>query len=131
MLSFLLFTIFSVGTEAASRKGAGAAAKGDSPSDHFVTRPDLGAPRWTIEVYDEEAIAPGYWFVAPYAKLEQDTFEDWNGPHIYDKNGSTALPEEQASTRNQHLTASSPPYVHIGSSGQRVQERRSGNMDMS
>ena len=53
----------------------------------FVTRPDIGAPKWNITVYDDEALAPGYWFLAPYANLEQTSFHNWNGPHIYDTNG--------------------------------------------
>ncbi|KAK5168356.1 uncharacterized protein LTR77_006926 [Saxophila tyrrhenica] len=54
----------------------------------FVTRPDIGAPRWNIQVYDEEALAPGYWLVAPYAKLDQrEEGSKWNGPHIYDSTG--------------------------------------------
>lgn len=53
----------------------------------FVTRPDIGAPKWDVEVYDRQALAPGYWFVAPYANLQQSTFPLWNGPHIYDQLG--------------------------------------------
>lgn len=53
----------------------------------FVTRPDIGAPRWDIEVHDSDALAPGYWFIAPYANLQQFTYPLWNGPHIYDQNG--------------------------------------------
>lgn len=53
----------------------------------FVTRPDISAPKWDIEVYDPDALAPGYWFVAPYANLIQKEWPLWNGPHIYDGNG--------------------------------------------
>jgi hypothetical protein len=53
----------------------------------FVTRPDIGAPRWDIRVFDEAALAPGYWFLAPYANLGQVSFPLWNGPHIYDGSG--------------------------------------------
>jgi hypothetical protein len=54
---------------------------------HFVTRPDIGAPKWNITLYDEDALAPGYWFLAPYANLEQTSFQHWNGPHVYDTDG--------------------------------------------
>lgn len=53
----------------------------------FVTRPDIGAPKWEIETYDQDALAPGYWFVAPYASLVQTEYPLWNGPHIYDQQG--------------------------------------------
>jgi hypothetical protein len=65
----------------------GAADAADDHYFHFVTRPDIGAPKWNIEVYDADALAQGYWFVAPYASLDQTTFPHWNGPHIYDQNG--------------------------------------------
>ena len=38
-------------------------------------------------MYDQEALAPGYWFLAPYANLAQTTFPLWNGAHIYDHRG--------------------------------------------
>lgn len=38
---------------------------------HFVTRPDIRALKWNITVYDDTALAPGYWFIAPYALLGQ------------------------------------------------------------
>lgn len=38
----------------------------------FATRPDLDAPRWNITIYDEAAVTPGYWFVAPYEEVEQE-----------------------------------------------------------
>lgn len=55
----------------------------------FVTRPDIGAPKWDIEVYDRDALQGlgYYWFIGPYAKLEQVEYPLWNGPHIYDTNG--------------------------------------------
>lgn len=55
---------------------------------YFVTRPDIEAPKWRIQTYDATALQHGfYWFVAPYLKLEQDTFPMWNGPYIYRTNG--------------------------------------------
>lgn len=54
----------------------------------FITRPDIGAPKWDIQVYDRDALQPGYyWFIGPYASLDQVDFPLWNGPHIYDSNG--------------------------------------------
>ena len=55
---------------------------------YFVTRPDIKAPRWSITVYNKTLLAPGYWFVAPYASLKQDERRPaWVGPHIYDQSG--------------------------------------------
>ena len=54
----------------------------------FVTRPDLDAPRWNVTVYDEAAVTPGYWFVAPYEEVAQENGSAaWNAPHIYDGTG--------------------------------------------
>ena len=54
----------------------------------FVTRPDIDAPVFDIEVQNEEAVAPGYWFVSPYGHLGQDRpGQQWVGPHIYDGSG--------------------------------------------
>lgn len=39
-------------------------------------------------MFDEQAISPGYWFLAPYQDLDQVVRgDDWVGPHIYDSNG--------------------------------------------
>lgn len=54
----------------------------------FVTRPDIIAPKWNINVKDEKAVSPGYWFIAPYAMLHQkQQGEPWVGPYIYDGKG--------------------------------------------
>ena len=54
----------------------------------FVTRPDIDAPRWDVTIYDEEALAPGYWFVAPYTDPAPNRRGgNWVGPHIYDGKG--------------------------------------------
>ncbi len=50
--------------------------------------PDIECATWKVTVYDEDALAPGYWFVAPY---EQNGYRkpggSWIGPHIYDGSG--------------------------------------------
>ncbi|KAK5163442.1 uncharacterized protein LTR77_010624 [Saxophila tyrrhenica] len=53
----------------------------------YVSRPDIQPIRWEIKNFDKEALAPGYWFLAPYAALEQSEYNSWNGPHIYDQKG--------------------------------------------
>lgn len=41
-----------------------------------------------IEVFDENAVTPGYWFSAPYSDVAQSNADaPWNAPHIYDRNG--------------------------------------------
>lgn len=60
----------------------------DRHFSRYITRPDIDAPNWKLAVYDEEALAPGYWFVAPYQQLDQGTPGGaWVGPHIYDGRG--------------------------------------------
>ncbi|EMF17878.1 uncharacterized protein SEPMUDRAFT_153714 [Sphaerulina musiva SO2202] len=60
---------------------------------HFVTRPDLKAPRWNIQISPssssrEEGLTPGYWFLAPFSHLDQiSPANGWVGPHIYDNSG--------------------------------------------
>ena len=63
-----------------------------SPQDRkffkFRTRPDIDAPTWNIKVNEEDQVASGYWFVAPYEDLHQAIPGDaWVGPHIYDGKG--------------------------------------------
>lgn len=66
-------------------------AVGDSGDDYgtvtFVSRPDIVALRWERAVYDEEALAPGYWFVSPYKSVEVHERLPWMGPQIYDSTG--------------------------------------------
>lgn len=53
-----------------------------------LQRPDLNAPKWNVTVYDEQALAPGYWFVSIYDG--DRTFVNvgnWSGPYIYDQTG--------------------------------------------
>jgi len=60
---------------------------GDPNFFQFVTRPDILAPKWDITVYDQDALAPGHWFVAPYENLIQHSWPLWNGPMIYTTSG--------------------------------------------
>lgn len=54
----------------------------------FITRQDIQAPVWSINVADESAVSPGYWFIAPYEIKTQELAGDaWVGPHIYDSDG--------------------------------------------
>jgi hypothetical protein len=55
-------------------------------------RPDLRPPIFNVKVHVPAAISSGYWFVAPYANLDQavksDHYEPYQvGPHIYDQSG--------------------------------------------
>jgi hypothetical protein len=61
---------------------------------HFITRPELKAPRYMVAKHHPEAISPGYWFVTPYTHvgatpttLGQDYLPCTNGAHIYDGEG--------------------------------------------
>ena len=95
-LSFLLYcTRISEATADDHRKFSTLALdsrRGDASTENdlfrFVTRPDIQAPRWNITIHDEGAVAPGYWFVAPYEVLAQkQRGAAWVGPHIYDGQG--------------------------------------------
>ena len=61
---------------------------------HFITRPELKAPRYMVAKHHPEAISPGYWFVTPYTRvgvtpttLGKDYLPCTNGAHIYDGEG--------------------------------------------
>lgn len=82
----LLFAIFTSLRLVRAQQNNNPQADGDVLFK-FVTRPDIGAPKWNITVYDQEAITPGYWFLAPYANLAQTKYPLWNGAHIYDQRG--------------------------------------------
>ncbi|RDW90549.1 uncharacterized protein DSM5745_02324 [Aspergillus mulundensis] len=54
--------------------------------------PHLRAMKWNITYYDRDAVAPGYWFVAPYWYLFGEKHSNrWTpcqvGPYIYDQDG--------------------------------------------
>ncbi|KAL4972589.1 ASST-domain-containing protein [Aspergillus desertorum] len=54
--------------------------------------PQLRAAKWNITYYDRDAVAPGYWFVAPYWYLFGERRSNrWTpcqtGPYIYDQDG--------------------------------------------
>lgn len=61
---------------------------------HFVTRPELKAPRYMVAKHHPESISPGYWFVTPYTRVGvtpttggKDYLPCTNGAHIYDGEG--------------------------------------------
>ncbi|EKG11104.1 Arylsulfotransferase [Macrophomina phaseolina MS6] len=66
----------------------------DEALTNFVTRPEIRVPKLDVRIYNRDAVAPGYWFVAPY-----NTNNAWEahhgplveacqvGPAIYDGNG--------------------------------------------
>lgn len=110
MLRLLLLALFFFHT-AQSLYVAGPADPDDDHFYHFVTRPDIGAPKWSIEIYDKDALAPGYWFVAPYALLGQTDYPLWNGPHIYDQEGGL-------------IWSGSPLFKHFNSYDFRVAQVR-------
>ncbi|EME44738.1 hypothetical protein DOTSEDRAFT_129489 [Dothistroma septosporum NZE10] len=67
--------------------------RGDADLTKFVTRPDIKAPLFEITHYDEAALAPGLWFLGPYAHLFQSKGHPklhqpcQTGPHIYTHDG--------------------------------------------
>ncbi|KAI9370483.1 ASST-domain-containing protein [Aspergillus egyptiacus] len=58
----------------------------------FVTLPKVRALKFDISYHDREAVAPGYWFVAPYGIIDPEVpTKQWKpcqvGPYIYDADG--------------------------------------------
>lgn len=65
----------------------------DADLTSFVTRPEIKTPKFNISVYDADKIAPGYWFLAPYAMIFQEKHANkyyqpcQTGPSIFDSRG--------------------------------------------
>ncbi|KAL4866381.1 hypothetical protein BDV12DRAFT_135699 [Aspergillus spectabilis] len=58
----------------------------------FVTLPKVRALKFDVSYHDRDAVAPGYWFVAPYGVIDPEVpTKQWIpyqvGPHIYDADG--------------------------------------------
>ncbi|KXT07710.1 hypothetical protein AC579_7860 [Pseudocercospora musae] len=54
----------------------------------FVTRPEIRAPKWNVNVHYPDLVSPGYWFVAPREPLgANEQIGGWIGPTIYDNAG--------------------------------------------
>jgi hypothetical protein len=61
---------------------------------NFVSRPDIKAPRMLVQKHKPDGIAPGYWFLTPYAYFYTQ-HKAWHreyigcqtGATIYDDNG--------------------------------------------
>lgn len=58
-----------------------------------IKRPDIKAPVFDVEIHDPKSVETGYWFIAPYADIIQQSHARnyyqpcQTGPHIYDQNG--------------------------------------------
>ncbi|KAH0346118.1 hypothetical protein KCU83_g7543, partial [Aureobasidium melanogenum] len=59
----------------------------------YITRPELRPPLFNVKIYDPAAIAPGYWFVAPYNDLKPEKYSRkyspcqelvWSGACIFE-----------------------------------------------
>ncbi|KAL3477861.1 ASST-domain-containing protein [Aspergillus californicus] len=67
-------------------------AEDDNDLMSFVTLPNVRALKFDIAYHDREAVAPGYWFVAPYGVIDPEVpTKQWKpcqvGPYIYDGDG--------------------------------------------
>jgi len=88
--------VLSAGRSLARSTGDPEGWEDGSDLEHFVTRPDLTAPRYVVAKHHPDAITDGYWFVAPYSSLyDQPSFNGrrehvtgQTGPHIYDGDGN-------------------------------------------
>lgn len=76
------------GYDAPGSHAIDAHAKSHQYNFQQFVRPDIDAPRWDLTIYNESALSPGYWFVAPYQEVVQKRRGgNWVGPHIYDQTG--------------------------------------------
>ena len=59
----------------------------------LTQRPEIKAPLFNVTIHNLSGVSPGYWFVAPYANILQDSQARnyyqacQTGPHIYDGQG--------------------------------------------
>ena len=84
-LAFLLLFIGARGSDETPREGID---NDDEYFLHYVTRPDIRAPKYEVHIYDEDALAPGYWFIAPYENINKlFKGKPWEAPYIYDGYG--------------------------------------------
>ena len=75
---------------------------------HFVTRPELKAPRYMVAKHHPESITPGYWFVTPYTSiahppksLRKEHIPCQVGAAIYDGDGVRICVPHHATDTNQ------------------------------
>ncbi|KAF7588723.1 hypothetical protein BBP40_005283 [Aspergillus hancockii] len=59
----------------------------------FVTLPTIRALKYEVHYQDRNRVSPGYWFVAPYGKIDPEPptqqYRPYQvGPYIYDENGA-------------------------------------------
>ncbi|KAL2784853.1 ASST-domain-containing protein [Aspergillus keveii] len=85
----MLFTSILVSLALAS---AFAEAENDDDLMSFVTLPKVRALKFDITYQDRDAVAPGYWFVAPYGVIDPEVptnrYQPCQiGPYIYDADG--------------------------------------------
>ncbi|PWY82028.1 hypothetical protein BO70DRAFT_405066 [Aspergillus heteromorphus CBS 117.55] len=67
-------------------------ASDDDDMRSYVTLPNHRIIKWNITYHDRHAVAPGYWFVAPYWVTVGEPYTNrWMpyqvGPHIFDQDG--------------------------------------------
>lgn len=85
--------LFAVSTIAGSYAHIDLGYGEDEDLTRYVTRPDIKAPLFVVHKLEPNRIAPGYWFVAPYAHIEQEPHARnyyqpcQTGPHIYNGDG--------------------------------------------
>ena len=89
----------------------------DEDLTRYVTRPDIKAPLFQVHKHEPSKITPGYWFVAPYAYIEQESHARnyyqpcQTGPHIYDGNGNLIW-SGACMFKNQNMCDFRPWYIN-------------------
>lgn len=66
-----LWTLLGIVTSSHAGFDLGWASNSDVDLTNFVTRPELKAPKFNVAIYDWDKLTPGYWFLGPYAEIQQ------------------------------------------------------------
>lgn len=81
----------------------------DSDLVSFITLPHIRALKFNITYHDPDLVSPGYWFVAPYTRIDQEPpTKKWEpcqiGPYIYDANGVGIFPKRNMGQKKKQMT---------------------------
>lgn len=74
-----------------------------------VQLPHIRALKFNITYHDPDLVSPGYWFVAPYTRIDQEPpTKKWEpcqiGPYIYDANGVGIFPKRNMGQKKKQMT---------------------------
>ncbi|KAJ5752976.1 hypothetical protein N7520_009893 [Penicillium odoratum] len=99
----------------------------DDDYAQYRTLPNHRIIKWNVTHYDRSAIAPGYWFTAPYWKHDGDRETgQWVpyqiGPHIFDQDGALVWAGSQECDNRPSFDFRVIDLARIGVSGIEIQK---------